>query len=251
MKLIHVLTKLWPQAGLLFLLALCTGAAMAQATDVNTPYPQVRVMGEGTASLAPDLALLELTVTREADTASEALSANSTAMQEVLRAMREEGIAERDLQTAQFSIQPRYHHSPRKPSGEQEPPQIVGYRVSNTLSVRVRNIDRVGAILDRSVALGVNEGGNIQFGNDDPTAALAQARTEAVTDAINRAETLTAAAGVKLGKILEISEQSLQPRPMPMARAEMMRSVADTAVPVAGGENTYRVQVNMVLAIEQ
>ncbi|HEY7774944.1 MAG TPA: SIMPL domain-containing protein [Kineobactrum sp.] len=232
------------------MLTLCSGVGLVHAADDNVPYPQIRVVGEGTATLAADLALVGLTVTREADTAGEALAANSAAMQEVLLAMREEGIAERDLQTAQFSIQPRYQHSPRTPSGEQEPPQIVGYSVSNSLSVRVRNISRVGAILDRSVALGVNEGGNIVFGNDDPSAALAQARAAAVTDALTRAKTLTAAAGVKVGRILEISEQSSQPRPMPMARAEMMMSAAD-AVPIASGENSYQVRVNIILAIEQ
>ena len=117
--------------------------------------------------------------------------------------------------------------------------------------MRVRDIGNVGAILDTSVSLGVNEGGNIAFTNDNPSDALAQARTEAVKDAMARAETLAAAAGVKTGRILEISEQSFNPRPMPMARAEMaMARVADT-VPVAAGENTYRVTVSVVYAIEQ
>lgn len=240
-------TTLPKTLGLCVLLLLGAGA---DAGDAD-PQPQIRVTGEGRAMLAPDMAMLNLTVTREGATAREALDANSTAMQEVLAAMRSTGIDERDLQTAQFSIQPRYRHHRPGASGQQEPPEIVGYSVSNSLTVRVRDLEEVGTILDRSVSLGVNQGGSIQFLNDDPAVALEQARVSAVKDALQRAATLTAAAGVKIGRILEISEQSAQPRPMPMARAEMMMSADAGAVPVAGGENTYSVTVSMTLALEQ
>ncbi len=236
---------------ILGLLALLLGAmASAHATDLQT-QPQIRVTGEGRATLAPDMALLHLMVTREGATAREALDANSAAMEDVIGAMRKAGIDERDLQTADFGIQPRYRHHRPTASGQQEPPEIVGYTVNNSLMVRVRKLEEVGGILDRSVSLGVNQGGNIQFLNDDPAAALEQARTEAVKDALRRAATLTAAAGVRSGRILEISEHSYQPRPLPMARAEMMMSADSGAVPVAGGENTYSVTVNLVLALEQ
>ncbi len=224
--------------------------ASAQASDAPL-QPQIRVTGEGRATLVPDMALLQLAVTREGATAREALDANSAAMEEVLGAMRKAGIGERDLQTAQFEIQPRYRHHRPTASGQQEPPEIVGYTVSNSLMVRVRKLGEVGGILDRAVSLGVNQGGNIQFLNDDPSAALEQARTAAVKDALQRAATLTAAAGVKSGRILEISEQSYQPRPLPMTRAEMMMSADAGAVPVAGGENSYTVTVNLILALEQ
>ncbi|MDO8862939.1 SIMPL domain-containing protein [Haliea sp. E1-2-M8] len=229
---------------------LLMGAAGVQAGDAD-PQPQIRVTGEGQATLVPDMAMLQLMVTREGASAREALDANSAAMQEVLAAMHKSGIAERDLQTAQFSIQPRYRHHRPEASGQQEPPAIVGYTVSNSLTVRVRDLDQVGAILDRSVSLGVNQGGSIEFLNDDPAPALEQARVAAVKNALQRAATLTAAAGVKTGHILEISEQSYQPRPMPMARTEMMMSADAGAVPIAGGENTYSVTVNLTLALEQ
>lgn len=224
--------------------------AAVQASDAD-PQPQIRVTGEGRATLAPDMALLQLMVTREGASARKALDANSEAMREVLAEMRKSGIAERDLQTARFSIQPRYRHHQPDAAGQQEPPAIVGYTVSNSLLVRVRDLGQVGAILDRSVSLGVNQGGDIEFLNDDPAAALEQARVAAVKDALQRAATLTAAAGVKSGRILEISEQSHQPRPMPMARGQMMMAADFSSVPVAEGENNYRVTVNMTLALEQ
>jgi len=115
----------------------------------------------------------------------------------------------------------------------------------------VRDIGKTGAILDKSVTLGVNEGGNITFTNDDPSSAIAEARTAAVKDARRKADTLAAAAGVETGRILEISEQAFVPRPMPMVNAEMAMSRAADAVPVATGENSYRVTVQISFAIEQ
>ena len=241
------------QCALLLLAVLLPGAgagAMASGSD-NEPYPRILVTGEGTVDVAPDMAVLALTVTREADTARAALDANSDAMQAVLEAMRAQGIADRDLQTANFSIRPRYVYPPRKASGEGEPPRLVGYTVRNSLSVRVRDISKIGEVLDKSVTLGVNEGGNILFTNDDPSAVMTQARTRAVHEALARAKTLAAAAGVKTGRVLEISEQSYNPQPVPLARAEMSVARSADAVPVAAGENTYKVTVRLSLAIEQ
>jgi uncharacterized protein YggE len=219
------------------------------AADDDGPIARILVTGEGSVDLAPDMAVLSLTVTRQAETARAALDANSAAMSDVLAAMKTEGVAPRDLQTSGFSIQPNYLYPPQQPSGKREPPQIVGYTVRNGLTVRVRDINAVGAMLDKSVSLGVNEGGNIVFTNDDPSAAISQARIKAMKDAMVKANTLAEAAGVKTGKLLEISEQSYNPRPMPMAEMAMARS-AD-AVPVATGENTYRVTVNVSFAIDQ
>jgi uncharacterized protein YggE len=217
----------------------------------NDPSSRILVTGQGNVDLAPDMAVLVLTVTREAETARAALDANSAAMNEVLSAMKAEGIKARDLQTSGFSIQPKYIYPPQKSSGQRQPPHIVGYTVRNSLNVRVRDIGAVGEILDKSVTLGVNEGGNIMFTNDDPSAAITEARIKAVKNALAKAQTLAEAAGVKTGKILEISEQSFNPRPMPMARAEMSMARSADAVPVAAGENTYKVTVNVSYSIDQ
>lgn len=219
--------------------------------DDASPSPRILVSGEGSAELAPDMAIVVLTVTREGKTARAALDANSEAMSQVLKAMQSKGIESRDLQTSKFSIQPRYSYPARKPGAETESPRIEGYTVRNSLTVRVRDISAVGTILDQTVSLGVNEGGNIIFTNDDPSAAIDKARVEAVRDATAKAQTLAKAAAVKLGKVLEIAEQSRRPQPMPVARAEMAMSRAADAVPVATGENSYKVMVNMSFAIQQ
>ena len=231
----------------LFLLVLST----VSAADDDDPVARILVTGQGSTDLAPDMAVLTLSVTRQAETARAALDSNSLAMKEVLTAMKTEGIESRDLQTSGFSIQPNYIYPSPKPSGEREPPQIVSYTVRNSLTVRVRDITAVGAILDKSVSLGVNEGGNIMFTNDDPSEAIKQARINAVKNAMAKANTLADAAGVKTGKLLEISEQSFNPRPMPMARAEMSLARSSDAVPVAAGESSYKVTVNITYAIDQ
>jgi uncharacterized protein YggE len=229
---------------------LVAGATSVAWASDGAPHPQIAVSGQGRAELAPDMAVLQLMVTREADTARAALDANSAAMAEVLEALRGQGIAERDMQTANFSIQPRYVYPSPKAQGENRTPRIAGYTVRNGLSVRVRDLAKLGAIMDQSVSLGVNEGGNILFTNDDPSAAIEQARTRAVKEAMGKAQTLASAAGVKLGRVLSISEHSGVPAPIPVMRAEMVMASAADSVPVAAGENSYQVTVNVSYAIE-
>ncbi len=220
-------------------------------SDEQGPYPRILVTGQGSVDLVPDMAVLALTVRREAETAHDALEASSSAMHDVLTAMKAEGIEPRDLQTSGFSIQPKYSRPSPKSSTSSETPRIIAYTVRNGLTVRVRDISALGRILDKSVRLGVNEGGSFVLSNEDPSAAITQARIKAMKDAISKAKTLAKAAGVKTGKLLEVSEQSFSPRPMPMARAEMTMLRSAKAVPVAIGENTYKVTVNVSFAIEQ
>jgi uncharacterized protein YggE len=207
------------------------------------PAPTLRVTGEGRAAVAPDMAMLTLAVTRMADTADAALAANNTALRDVLAALKEDGIAERDVQTSEFSIFPRYSQPDPNRQGNTEAPKIEGYQVTNGLTVRVRDLQKLGAILDRSVKLGVNQGGQISFTNADTAKVTDEARRNAVADAMAKAKTLADAAGVPLGAIVSIEENSQRPEPMPMMRMAMAKE-AD-GVPVAGGENTYTVAVEM------
>lgn len=209
---------------------------------------QIQVTGQGERAVVPDMAIMKLTVMREAETARAALDANSAAMDEVIRSMRREGVAGRDMQTAGVSITPRYVYP--KPRTE-APPKIVGYTVRNSLTVRVRELQDLGKLLDQSVTLGVNEGGNITFTNEAPAELLADARAEAVKNALAKAETLADAADVDLGDILSISEQFSNPRPYMASRGMMAADSVVSAVPVAAGENSYTVTVHMTIAIDQ
>lgn len=228
--------------------------APEQTTDAmsETQKPGIiSVDAEGTARVAPDMAVISVTVLKEAETARAALDANSEAMEKVMAAMKEAGIEDRDMQTTNFSIQPRWVY-PKPDDAENQEPRIVGYQVQNGLTVRVRDLAKVGEVLDTSVTLGVNQGGHIEFINDDPAAALSEARKEAIANARKKAEEMAEAAGVELGRITRISERADIGQPIPFARAEMaMAKDQGGRVPVATGENEYRVNVSMSWEIEQ
>ena len=202
--------------------------------------------GEGQATAAPDLALLTLSVMREAKTARAALDANNDAMAAVIAAMKSAGIKDRDLQTAGIQISPRYNYT-NKPDGSQEA-ELVAYQVTNTLSVRIRDIDKTGDILDKAVSLGVNQGGGIAFSNEDPSAAVTEARKKAVADAMAKAKTLADAAGVSIGRVLEITDQNIAPPPMPINAKAF--DAAGAAVPVQAGENSYVVQITVTFELK-
>jgi uncharacterized protein YggE len=219
-------------------------AALAQQAQP----PRIVVIGEGESSIAPDLAVLSLTVMREAKTAREALDAGNAAMAAVIAAMKSSGVANRDLQTGGLQINPRYNYV-NKPDGTQEG-ELVAYQVSNTLSLRVRDLERTGEIIDKAVTLGVNQGGGVTFANEDPSKALTEARKSAVKDAMDKAHTLAEAAGVNLGKVLEISDQSYASPPMPIAAKAFDRAGAAESVPVEAGENSYKVQVTMTFELK-
>jgi uncharacterized protein YggE len=214
----------------------------------NSALPRIEVTATGEVALVPDTAVIDLAVERRAATASEALAQNSTALAAVMKALAEADIAERDIQTSQFSVQPNYVY-PRQGEGDRQP-RITGYTVRNGLSVRLRDLDRLGVLLEEVVSLGVNQGGNIRFTNGDSDAAVSAARAQAVARAQAKAQALAAAADVQLGRLLYLSDRQPAAAPLPMARAEFAMA-ADSAVPIAAGENVYQVTVVMVYEISQ
>ncbi|WP_337182203.1 SIMPL domain-containing protein [Shinella sp.] len=233
-------------------LALAAAAPIAaRAEDTAKPREStIIVTGEGTSEMAPDMALIDLGVVKDAKTAREALDANNKAMAEVLAALKESGIEERDLQTSGFAINPQYQY-PQSSTGENPPPVLTGFQVTNTVTLRVRDLSKLGEILDKAVTLGANQGGGIRFTNDKPDTAVSAARKKAVENAIAKAKELTAAAGVGLGRVLEISETSYRAEPMPMMRAVAKDYAAAGSVPMATGENSYSVVVNVTFALDK
>lgn len=239
-----------PVLGIAAAAAIALSAVNTAKADDNAPREAViSVSGEGRSAVAPDMAVLSFSVVSDAKTAREALDANNKSMTDVLKALKDAGIAERDLQTSGFAINPQYQY-PDNSDGGNKPPVLTGYQVANSLTIRVRDLPKLGSIIDQAVTLGVNQGGSIFFTNDKPEAALTEARKAAVADAMEKAKVLSQAAGVSLGRVVEISENSRAPEPVPMMRA-MSKEYAADAVPVAAGENTYNVSVNVTFAIKQ
>jgi len=219
----------------------------AVAQEASQSQPKISVTGEGEATLSPDMALITLAVVEEAETAREAMDANNAAMAAIIAKLKEEGIEARDLQTSGLSINPQYVYPNNR--NDEEKPRITGYQVTNQLSVRIRDLSKVGQILDQSVTLGVNQGGQISFTNEDPSEALTEARKRAVEEAMAKAKTLADAAGVTLGNVIEISERMSRPQPMPMAGKMMRAEMAADSVPVEAGENSYSVQVEVTFSL--
>ena len=227
-----------------------TGVAFA--ADTKTAKPGIiSISATGRANAVPDMAVLNLSVRREAETAREALTANNNAMGGVLAAMKEAGVEDRDLQTSNFNIQPQYVYPKSSKNRQPEPPRIIGYIVANSLTVRVRDLEKLGSIMDQSVSLGVNGGGNITFRSSNPDPIIEQARKDAMARAIAKAKTLTTSAGVELGRIQSINESS-RGIPRPRAMAKLSRSAAvPESVPVARGESSYSITVNVQWEIKQ
>jgi uncharacterized protein YggE len=228
--------------GALAILAVLAHSAAAQE---DTPR-RIVVTGTGEASARPDLAVISAGVVVQSETASAALADNSRAMEAVLQQLRTAGLADADVQTSQFSVMPLYERQP--PEREiTAPPRIVGYQVSNRVTARVRDIDRLGAVLDALVSAGATNIDGPWFDIADPEQVLGQARDAAVADALARARRYTAAAGVELGEVISIEEAgSFVPPPRPMMRAEAM--AAD--VPIAPGQTELSASVMVTFAIK-
>ena len=204
----------------------------------------ISVSGTGQASGTPDLALLDLGVSTEGKTVKEARDAAATAMNAVNNAVKGDGVADKDVQTQQFSIEPEYQY----PDGKQE---LVGFRVTNIVEVKVRNLDLTGQIIDDAAKAGgdVVQVQGLTFTIEKPETLRAQARQEAVADARTRAEGLADLAGVKLGKPISVSETTGTP-PIPLRAAVPMTGGAESTTPIQAGELEVSVTVDVLYAIE-
>ena len=203
----------------------------------------ITVSGEGRASAPPDMAIVQTGVTTRGDSASRALAENNTAMERVMDVLRQMGLQKKDIQTSGFKVQPEFDYKSR-----QQPPMILGYRVTNGIIVKMRDIEKVATLLDGLIQAGSNQISGIRFTFEDMSTLQDQARQKAYQDAHARAELYARAANVRLGKILRISEGPVQMPVSPgMHRLAAAESVAK--VPIAVGENEIRATVNVVFTV--
>ncbi|MEM9973557.1 MAG: SIMPL domain-containing protein [Pseudomonadota bacterium] len=215
---------------------------LALAAPVSAEVTRtITVTGEGEAEAAPDMALITLGVLSEGPTAREATRANSRAMADILAEIAQAGVAERDVQTSGFNVYPRWENRPN------EAARIAGFIAENRVTVRARDLENLGALLDAVTREGANRFEGLSFALQDPQAAEDAARADAVADASRKARLYAEAAGLTLGAIQSISEGG-SAAPVPIARAEMALS-RDAGVPVAPGELSMRARVTIVYAI--
>ena len=228
------------RAVLVFAAALVVAAPAAAQDKVPST---LSVLGDGVAAGRPDLATVSVGVVTQARTAADALAQNSKATAEVIALAKEAGIAPRDIQTAAISVQPQYS---QPAPGTREPARIVGYQVRNSLSLRVRELGKLGALLDRLVTGGANQIGGISLSVAEPKPLLDQARTAAVKDAIAKAQLFAEAAGVRIVRLIAIEEAGAEP-PRPLMR--LAAAPARASVPIEAGEQEFRAQVNVTFEI--
>ncbi|QWG18653.1 SIMPL domain-containing protein [Bradyrhizobium sediminis] len=220
--------------------ALAAITLLAAPALAETAPPAITVTGEATVSVPPDLAQVDGGVTSEAKTAREASEANNAAMSKVLLALKAANIQEKDIQTSRLSLQPQYAPNRAGPSA------VVGYRASNRVTIKVRDVSKVAGAIDTLVGAGANEIGGINFMVSQASKLLDEAREKAVADARRKAEIYARAAGVTLGAPLSISEEGNAP-PVPYRR---MAAGMVAATPVAQGEETLSVTVSVSWAIK-
>lgn len=229
--------------------ALMAAGVSAVATAQVQPQGQViagtrlDVSARGEVTRVPDVALINAGVVTQGADAAAAMRENATRMARMIAALRKAGIAERDLTTASISLSPQYRYA------ENQPPTITGYQASNQLNVRFRDIAKAGGVLDTLVREGANQINGPSMMLDNPQAALDEARFAAIKAARARADLYASATGLKVKRIVSISESDgFNPGPVPvMARGMAMDAAAKTEM--LPGEQSITVSVNVVFEL--
>ena len=223
-------------AALLAVFVSAAGPARAQQPPGPPPLPPARIIvsGSGSVTVPPDYAEIASGVTSQAKTAKEASDANAKAMAALNAALKTDGIAADDIQTLRFSVSPVYG-----PPQQNAPPKLVGFSVSNELAIKVRQISKVGEILDSLIQAGATDSGSVQFLHSNMSHVLDRARQAALADARRKAELYAQSAGLKLGGVAWITELPAGGAPVPMARMY----AASAAVPISAGADTLSVQI--------
>jgi uncharacterized protein YggE len=231
----------------LVIAAVLLSATPLAAQDAASPArrPTLTVGGEGIVTAAPDLANFSTGVVSAAKTAREALDANTKSVADVITAVKAAGVEARDISTSGFSVQPQYVNVKRDGT---EAPRIAGYEVRNTVTVRLRDLTKLGGLLDDVVTKGANQIGGIAFDLAEPSKLEEQARVTAVKDARRQAEIMAEAGGVRLVRVISIAEDGAGP-PMPRMMAAPQMAKRDS-VPMEAGETEVRARVTIVYEIE-
>ncbi len=208
--------------------------AMFNATTLNlSAYGEVRI--------APDMATINVGVMTEAPTAVEAMRQNGLRMNQVMAALTRQGIAERDIQTSNLNLSSQYDYR------ENQPPLLRGYQASNQVTIRVMDLSKLGQAIDAVVSAGSNQINGIGFGLRDPRTAEDNARRQAVAALKAKADLYAEATGLRIARLINLSEGGGYSPPQPVPMAMLARGMAkDESTSVSGGELSVRVDVNAV-----
>lgn len=219
--------------------------APAAAAERRPQDPSLTVTGDGEVWVRPDRATIRLGAVAQAEQAAPAQEQVNTAMQNAIDAIKELGVPESAISTAGITLQPVYSQPPRNQNGPYEP-RIIGFRATNTLQIRVENLDRVGPIVDAGIAAGVNQLEGITFDLRNDTQARSDALRQAVQSARAKAQAIAEALGVRLASVAEVHEGQVEIfTPRFGAEMRMAAPAMDMATPVQPGEVQIRATVTI------
>lgn len=215
-------------------------AAPACAEDLRATMTTLDISAEASMKVSPDIATITTGVVTVDAKSDKAMELNTAKMNNVFKVLEAAGIARKDIQTSGFSLSPQYEYRPNKPA-------VIGtYRAANNVNITVHDLKNIGPVIDSLVAEGSNQIDGPQFSVKDTDAALDKVRTEAVAKARKRAQLYADAAGLKIKRIISISEQTgYTPPPRPMMMKAMAEDSSATSTPVAEGEVNLSVTVNI------
>ena len=214
----------------------------------------MQITGHGEVMASPDTAYVTSGVTSQGATAKDALDANTKDMAALIATLKAAGIESADIQTSGFGVNPNYVYSDNKDAnGYQLPPKIVGYTVTNGVTVHVRDLTKLGAVLDQAVTVGANTISGINFAVEDPSELYNEARKAAFADAKGKADLYAEASGTELASLSLVSEQQgyNQPPQPAMFKAAMADGVRSAPVPVEVGSLTFSIDVNVNWDLKQ
>jgi uncharacterized protein len=237
-------------AAFAFMAAIAAPQLAAAQPAPTPPAPMVAMQGtmlsvsaEGSAEARPDMGVINLGVATEGATAQAALQENARRMTALTQALRRAGVAERDIQTSNVSVNPQQEYR------EGQAPRITGYQANNTVTAKVRRIDNVGRVIDAAVSAGGNTVNGVSFQHQDPEAQMDAARRDAIAEARRRAELYASALNMRVARIVAVSEGGAYSPPMPMPMYARAEAAMDARTPIAPGEIETRVSVNVTFEL--
>jgi uncharacterized protein YggE len=227
-------------------LALSAVPAAAQGNDAAFRATTFNLSASGETAIAPDMATITLGVQTEGASAAAALSANGTAMNKVIAALKKAGVAERDIQTSNLNVNPQYVYE------QNQPPRLTGYQASNQVTILARDLSKLGQTVDAAASAGANTVSGISFGLQNPQKAEDEARIKAVAALKAKSDLYARATGYKVVRLVSLNEAggyTPSPQPVPMF-AMAKREMADSTA-ISGGELKVRVEVSATYEAQQ
>lgn len=239
----HPLRTLLLASALALNLTAMTACAQNPMPAVSSDGTLLSISAQAEARRAPDVATLSTGVVTQAADANAALRANAEQMTKVVDTIKAAGVADKDIQTSGININPDYRYA------ENQPPKIVGYQASNTVNIKVRDISKLGKVLDSLVANGANQVNGPTFEIDQPEAVYDEARRAALDKAQKRAEMYAKSLGMQVKRIVSVSEGAGFQPPRPMMMMAMAKSADSAGSPVSPGETTLSANLDVVFEL--